>query len=73
LIILDEEFIDNGKTKVSDIEWSSHQIKKAIYKDALTSWVGKIKYDEPLIKAKATLIGELGYGEKSFLSQNHPK
>ncbi len=50
--------------KISDIEWSSNQIKKAIYKDALTNWVGKIKYDEEVIKLKVPLIRMMGYDLK---------
>jgi hypothetical protein len=49
---------------VSNIEWSSDQIKKAIYTDSLNAWVGKVAYDEKVIMLKAPILSALGYEMK---------
>jgi hypothetical protein len=49
------------KIRISETEWSSDQIKKPIYKDALTNWIGKIEYEPFMVERKAPVLKQLGY------------
>jgi hypothetical protein len=53
------------RVRVSDTEWSSGQVKKAIYTSSLTNWVGKFSYDARIVKLKASMLTEFGYEVKS--------
>ena len=55
------EFV-GSKVVVSDTEWSSNQIKKAIYKSSLSAWKGKIiDYNEDAVKNMAPMLDIFGY------------
>jgi hypothetical protein len=50
-----DEFV-GGKVRVSETEWSSSQVKKPIYTDSLTSWVGKMNFDLSMLQKNAPIL-----------------
>jgi hypothetical protein len=70
---LDLEWTDNflrhhtfvgDRVQISDTEWSSDQIKKPIYQDALMNWAGKLEFEPGLVERKAHVLKQLGYDLK---------
>ena len=54
-----EDYV-GSKIKVKETEWSTGQIKKKINKEALTSWIGNLYYQDKDIKM-LTMFREFGY------------
>lgn len=50
-----------SKIVVSQTEWSTEQIKKAIYTDSLENWKGKIHFSHNLLKPLKEIMNEIGY------------
>ncbi|CAF1004315.1 unnamed protein product, partial [Brachionus calyciflorus] len=60
--LLNHEKFIGDKIVLSDKEWSNDQINKAIYKDSLNNWEGKIPgYNEDVIKQNIKLLEFFGY------------
>jgi hypothetical protein len=55
-----EKYVGN-KIAISDIEWSTDQIKHKIYNDSLRSWEGKVNYDQKAFDLKFRMLREFGY------------
>ena len=55
-----ESFIGN-KVKVSDTEWSSHQIKRSIYNNSMRNWVHVKDYNETDLKPLTKFFESFGY------------
>jgi protein-tyrosine sulfotransferase len=58
-----ETFIGT-KIRVADNEWSTPQIKKPVYADALTSWTRVSNFGEFNVESYANISGKLGYDLK---------
>ena len=55
-----EKYVGN-KIVISNIEWSTDQIKHKIYNDSLRSWEGNVNYDQKAFVKKFKMLKELGY------------
>ena len=59
-----EKFI-GSKIAVSDLEWSTDQIKNPIYKDSINKWFGKIVgYDRSYVNHTGSMLIKFGYDVK---------
>jgi hypothetical protein len=55
------EFV-GSKVAVSNLEWSTDQIKNPIYTDSIKGWMGKIAdYNKKVVKRFAYMLNKFGY------------
>lgn len=55
-----EKFV-NSKIKISKTEWSSDQIKKAVYFDALKNWQDKFNFTKEIMDPYLSIMSDYGY------------
>jgi protein-tyrosine sulfotransferase len=58
---LNHEKYIGSKVVVAPGEWSSSQVKKPIYTDSLTPWVGKVKYDKQIVSKQIKMLASFNY------------
>jgi hypothetical protein len=59
-----EAFV-GGRVKVSEVEWSTRQIKRPLYADSLTAWTKETSFEDVNVEAFANMTTKFGYDMNS--------